>query len=167
LNQFEIKFAIVNIVKPRYIKRMMSSETILFLLRVAAAVLLLAFIGAALLMMWRDFRAVSREIDTRTTKRGRLVVLRADDSDLEPGKTYPLLPLTSLGRSPANTIRLSDNFASSEHAIVTLRGGQWWLEDRNSSNGTLLNGYRIEEAVVVSTGDVISVGQVDLKIELE
>ncbi len=145
----------------------MPAETILFLLRVAAALVLLAFIGAALLMMWRDYRAVSREIDTRTTRRGRLVVLRADGSNLEPGTAYPLLPLTSLGRSPANTIRLTDSYASSEHAIVTLRGGQWWLEDRHSSNGTLLNGYRVEEPVVISTGDVISVGQVDLKIELE
>lgn len=62
---------------------------------------------------------------------------------------------------------MDDSFASVEHATLTLRGGKWWLEDRNSSNGTLLNGYRIEEPVVLSTGDLIVIGQVELKLELE
>src|SRR5215470_10486813 len=93
--------------------------------------------------------------------------VRAEVAGLKPGATFPLLPLTSLGRAPTNTITLNDTFASGEHALVTLRGGQWWLEDRGSSNGTLLNGYRIEEPVVISTGDVIGVGQVELKLELE
>jgi hypothetical protein len=119
------------------------------------------------MMMWRDYQAVSREVASRTQKRGRLVVLRADGTPLKPGTSFPLLPLTSMGRAPTNTIVLNDTFASGEHALVTLRGGQWWLEDRHSSNGTVLNGYRIQEPVVLSAGDVISVGQVDLKLELD
>ena len=146
----------------------MSIETVLFLLRVAAGLLLLAFLGALFVMIWRDYRMTGKEVQSRTQRRGRLVVLQADGStSLKPGASFPLLPLTSLGRSPTNTIMLKDSFASSEHALVLLRGGQWWLEDRHSSNGTLLNGYRIEEPVVVSAGDVISIGQVDLKLELE
>lgn len=146
----------------------MSIETVLFLLRVAAGLLILAFLGALFIMIWRDYRMTGKEVESRTRKRGRLVVLQADtNSSLKPGTSFPLLPLTSLGRAPTNTISLKDSFASGEHALVALRGGQWWLEDRRSSNGTLLNGYRIEEPVVVSTGDVISIGQVDLKLELE
>jgi hypothetical protein len=145
----------------------MTLEIILFVLRILAAVLLLGFVAAVFVMMWRDYHAVIQEVDTRTRRRGQLVVIRADGTELEPGTSYPLLPLTSLGRAPTNTIPLNDSFASAEHALVMLRGGQWWLEDRGSSNGTLLNGYRVEEPVVVSTGDVISVGQVELKLELE
>jgi hypothetical protein len=145
----------------------MTLNDILFLLRVVAGVLLLTFVGAVFIMMWRDYRAISQEVDTRTRRRGRLIVLRDDGTHLKPGTTFPLLPLTSMGRSPSNTITLNDAFASAEHALVMLRGGQWWLEDRGSSNGTLLNGYRIEEPVVLSTGDVIGVGQVELKLELE
>jgi hypothetical protein len=145
----------------------MSLEVLLFALRVAAGLLLLVFVGAVFVMMWRDYRAITREVDTRTKRRGRLVVMRADGTGMRIGTAFPLLPLTSLGRSPTNTITLNDTFASGEHALVTLRGGQWWLEDRGSSNGTMLNGYRIEEPVVISTGDVIGVGQVELKLELE
>ena len=145
----------------------MTMDIVLFALRVIAGLFLLSFIGVLLVMMWRDYQAVSSEVISRTRKRGRLVVLHADGTTLKPGMAFPLLPLTSLGRAPTNTIVLNDTFASGEHALVTLRGGQWWLEDRNSSNGTVLNGYRIQEAVVVSAGDIISVGQVDLKLELD
>ena len=145
----------------------MTPDVVLFGLRVASAVLLLVFVGAIFLMMWRDYRVVNREVATRTHKRGRLVIVRADGTSMKIGTTFPLLPLTSLGRAATNTIQLKDTYASGEHALVTLRGGQWWLEDRGSSNGTLLNGYRIDEPVVVSTGDLIAVGQVELKLEIE
>jgi hypothetical protein len=145
----------------------MDLATLLLALRILAGLLLLAFLGALFVMIWRDYRVVNREIESRTRQRGRLVVLSADKSTLQPGMVFPLLPLTSLGRAPTNTIIIDDTFASSEHALVMLRGGQWWLEDRHSSNGTLLNGYPVHEPVVVSTGDVIGLGQVQLKLELE
>jgi hypothetical protein len=145
----------------------MTTATFLFVLRIVSALLLLLFIAAAFVMMWRDYRAASREVATRTHRRGRLVVLKADGLGIKPGTEYPLMPLTSVGRAPTNTISIKDTFASGEHAMVTLRGGQWWLEDRGSINGTLLNGYRVEEPVVVSSGDIIGVGRVELKLELE
>jgi pSer/pThr/pTyr-binding forkhead associated (FHA) protein len=51
--------------------------------------------------------------------------------------------------------------------LLTLREGQWWLEDQGSRNGTLLNGTRIAGPTVVSAGDVIGVGRTQLKLELE
>jgi hypothetical protein len=145
----------------------MSLDVFLFILRVIAGLLLLAFIGAMFWLMWRDYRAVSDEVATRTRRQGRLVVTRANNAQYKQGTAFPLLPMTSIGRAPTNTIVLDDGFASVDHATLTLRGGKWWLEDRNSSNGTLLNGYRIEEPVVLSTGDLIVIGQVELKLELE
>ncbi|GAB4545172.1 MAG: FHA domain-containing protein [Anaerolineae bacterium] len=145
----------------------MSQDAVLLALRLMAATVLLSFFGVALWLIWRDFRAASAEVDTRTQRRGRLVVLSAESDQLAIGKVYALMPLTSLGRSPANSVIIDDTYASSEHALITLRDGRWWLEDRHSSNGTLLNGYKIEEAVVLSSGDVIEVGRVAMKIELE
>lgn len=145
----------------------MDLDTLLVLLRVLAGLLLLAFIGALFVMIWRDYRVLNREVESRTRQRGRLVVVNANGASYKPGTAFPLLPLTSLGRAPSNTIILNDSFASNEHAVVMLRGGQWWLEDLGSSNGTLLNGYRIQEPVVVSSGDIIVVGQIELKLELE
>ena len=36
---------------------------------------------------------------------------------------------------------ISDPYASGEHSLVAWRSGQWWLEDRDSRNGTLLNAF--------------------------
>ena len=118
-------------------------------------------------LLWRDYRAVARELELRQRRRGRLVVTHAEGLPIKVGAAYPLLPLTSIGRGLTNTIALNDTFASAEHALFTLRGGQWWLEDRGSSNGTLLNGDRLEEPTVISAGDVVSVGRVALRVELD
>lgn len=146
---------------------MMSQDVVLLALRLLVGALLLIFFGAVIAFLWQDLRLAREEIETRTRRRGRLVVVGVSESDLAIGKSYPLLPLTSLGRAPTNTVILEDSFASSEHALITLRDGQWWLEDRGSSNGTLLNGYRIQEPVVISAGDIISIGRTTLKLELE
>jgi hypothetical protein len=140
-------------------------DAILLALRVLTALLLLAFLAALFVILWRDYRVAASAVEEGQRQRGRLVVVRSPDG--AAGISYPLLPLTSLGRSPTNTIVLIDTFCSQEHALVTWRGGQWWLEDRNSSNGTLLNGEPVTEPVVVSSGDVITVGRVELKVELE
>lgn len=144
----------------------MSIEVLLFVLRVLAGTLLLAFWTAVFVVLWRDYRATAGVVEQSQREHGRLVVLQPS-SGSGAGVSYPLLPLTSLGRSASNTVVLDDHFCSQEHALVTRRGGQWWLEDRNSSNGTLLNGEPVIEPVVLSSGDMIRIGQVVLKIELE
>ena len=157
-------------------------------MRLAAGILLLAIMGAVFLVIWRDYRAAAHVVDQGSRQRGRLVVIRAganlidaptDEETTEltgsmdaieaaelVGASFPLLPLTSLGRGPTNTIVLNDTFCSQEHALLTWRGGQWWLEDRGSSNGTRLNGEQVRELVVVSSGDVVGIGRVELKVEL-
>lgn len=145
----------------------MPQDALLLALRLLASALLLIFFGIVILLLWRDLHVARAEVETRTRQRGRLVIIGVEEGNLPIGKSYPLLPLTSLGRSPTNTVILEDSFASAEHALITLRDGQWWLEDRGSSNGTLLNGYLVEEPVVLSAGDIITIGRVTLKLELE
>jgi hypothetical protein len=82
------------------------------------------------------------------------------------GNQYPLLPVTGIGRNPSNTIVVEDDYASGEHLLIALRGQQWWLEDLGSSNGTLLNGQPLQEATIISVGDVITIGHTSLKLEL-
>jgi hypothetical protein len=153
-----------------------SVDEVLLGLRVVSGVLLVGFLGAIFGMLWRDYRAAAQTVTHDGGKRGRLVVVRvqtpaprtADGHGLlAAGQNFPLLPLTSLGRAPTNTIVLDDTFCSQEHALVVRRGGQWWLEDRRSSNGTRLNGQMVTEPVVVSSGDVIEVGRTQLKVEMD
>src|SRR3990172_1025966 len=145
----------------------MSPVVLLFILRVILAVLLYGFLAALFWMLWQDVRAAARETTARTRRLGQLVVLDPSLPSLAAGTAFPLLPVTSLGRAPTNTAPLPDDTASLEHALLHLRDGQWWLEDLDSRNGTRLNSQPITQPTPVVPGDVIGVGRVKLKIELE
>jgi pSer/pThr/pTyr-binding forkhead associated (FHA) protein len=141
-------------------------DILLLVLRVLLAILLYAFLTAMLVMMWRDLRRAtgSREIPRRG---GQLIVLQTTDEAIKVGTAFSLQPVTSIGRSPSNTIIIADTFASSQHALISWKESQWWLEDQDSRNGTLINETRITDPTVVSAGDVIGIGQTMLKLELE
>jgi len=141
-------------------------DVLLLALRILLVVLLYAFLAAMLLMLWRDLRRATTGHET-TRPGGRLVVLDTAEERLAVGTTFPLQPVTSVGRLPSNTILLPDTYASGQHSLLTWREGQWWLEDLDSHNGTLLNGVRINGPTVISAGDVIGVGRTQLKLELD
>jgi hypothetical protein len=140
-------------------------DILLLILRLLLVVLLYAFLAAILLMLWQDLRQATAS-GGRTRPHGQMVVLHTADERLAVGTAFPLQPVTSIGRSPVNTIPIPDNFASGQHALLTWREGQWWLEDQHSRNGTLLNGVRISDPTVVSAGDVVGVGHTQFKLEL-
>ena len=48
-----------------------------------------------------------------------------------------------IGRDAHNDIILADDTISSEHAILEIDGGRYWLEDRRSTNGTRVGDQRL------------------------
>lgn len=136
--------------------------TILFLLRLLSAVCLLAFLGAIGWFLYRELQWMQRSTLFKESDYG---FLRVKFPQKEP-KSYPLRPVTTIGRSPANTIHLNNTYTSAQHALLTLRGEQWWLEDLKSRNGTLLNAIRLDEPTVITPNDTITIGEVELKLEL-
>jgi hypothetical protein len=145
----------------------MTPGLVAFLLRVLLALLLYAFLGALFWMLWQDVRAAARAAQARGRRLGRLVVTESGLAGVGLGAEFPLLPITSLGRAPTNTAALPDETASLEHALLHLREGQWWLEDLDSRNGTRLNEQPVAGSAAVMAGDIITVGRVKLKVELE
>jgi hypothetical protein len=146
----------------------LSTEVILFLLRLVSGLLLVTLLIALFVVILRDYRSTVIQVEASHRTYGQLIGFREIDGKLIlTGENYPLLPLTSLGRSPTNTITINDSFASSEHALVALRSGQWWLEDRHSRNGTMLNNMPISQPVVITQGDIIGIGKLSFRLELE
>jgi hypothetical protein len=146
----------------------LSTDVILFLLRFVAGLLLIGWLGALFVFMWRDYHSAVHEAQANRRTYGQLIAMREIDGNyLRTGEVYPLLSLTSIGRAPTNTITVVDTFASNEHALVALRNGQWWLEDRRSRNGTTLNGMVVKQPLVITNGDIIGIGQLRFQLELE
>jgi hypothetical protein len=141
-------------------------DILIFIIRLLFSVLLYVFLGALFFLLWRDMKAATRHqpADVARERPGQLRVLRGCDG-VGDGSIIRLVPFTTIGRSDSNTIAISDPYASGEHALVAWRSGQWWLEDRDSRNGTLLNEIPVEEALIIGHGDVIGIGQMQFKFE--
>lgn len=145
----------------------MPIDLILFILRVASGLLLLGLLVALFVILWWDFRAAALPPVTGRRIYGQLVRVEAIDSQyLKTGIQHELLPLTSIGRSPTSSVVVDDTFASGDHALIALRGGRWWLEDRGSRNGTLLNDIPVNAPMILTHGDIIGIGAIKLRLEL-
>jgi hypothetical protein len=95
----------------------------------------------------------------------RLVVQRSPS--LEEGDEFQLnsAPVT-VGRGGQNDLVLSgDDFASARHARIEVRGDGVWVQDLESTNGTYVNGARVMGAQRLDPGDVLRVGETDLRVE--
>lgn len=62
-----------------------------------------------------------------------------------------------VGRYSDNDLTVSDDSVSGHHAEFFRRDGRWWIRDVQSSNGTYVNGHRIQESTVLK-GDRINFG---------
>jgi hypothetical protein len=141
-------------------------EILFFILRLAVLAALYAFLAAVLWIVWREFKLVAnRSSSTGARPRGRLWVLDCGKTGLVSGEALPLEPPTTLGRSFGNTIVLLDPSVSSKHAVLTYENGCWWVQDAGSTNGTLLNGDAIERKLPLRHNDILTLGQVRLKLE--
>jgi pSer/pThr/pTyr-binding forkhead associated (FHA) protein/uncharacterized RDD family membrane protein YckC len=80
---------------------------------------------------------------------------------LEAGEDrYMLLPGTStIGRSRTSEIMLEDASVSRNHALLAVEGERITIQDLSSSNGTFVNGRRLEGEVELRAGDVVTVGE--------
>jgi pSer/pThr/pTyr-binding forkhead associated (FHA) protein len=73
---------------------------------------------------------------------------------------------TTIGRVEDNTFQIADPSVSSHHCEVHLRGSDIFIRDLNSTNGSFINGNKIEEAQL-KPGQTLRLGQVELKLEVE
>jgi pSer/pThr/pTyr-binding forkhead associated (FHA) protein len=84
---------------------------------------------------------------------------------LAPRNGYPSLrlpdaasPTLVVGRSRSCDVILDEPTVSRVHAAFMLFAGQWFVSDRDSTNGTRVNGRRIWGTASVSPGDQVSFG---------
>ena len=132
----------------------MTPEFALLALRLGLALVLYAFLGAVLLFLWRDLRASARASEIAPSAHLEL------RSSTAPSRVFPLTNLNLVGRASDNTILIDDSTVSSHHARLSYQGGQWWLEDLGSKNGTGVNELDVEDPIVVTFGDQIRFGNV-------
>jgi FHA domain len=150
----------------------------------ALLVLKILFLVLLYLFIWRIVRSAAKDVrmpqesfvlapgsvpglgEQPQVETGRLVVVKSPA--LEEGDEVQLdsTPLM-LGRGARNDVDLGrDEYASSEHARIEPRRDGVWIEDVGSTNGTYLNGTRLTGPKRLSVGDVVRVGETELRYDL-
>lgn len=138
------------------------SGTILLILRIILIVVSYAFVGWSIWLLWRD---LSRQSNLLATRQPPLLSVERDvDGDPQPVRFRTTEVI--LGRDPACDYTISDSTVSARHTRLSFRNGHWWVEDLRSTNGTFLNMEAVDEPVVITTGDQIRCGQVNLKLTI-
>jgi FHA domain-containing protein len=147
-------------------------------------VLKIAFLVLLYLFIWRIVRTASRDLrlpqesfimapsssggiqsSRRVSRTGRLVVVKS--VDLDEGEDFALnSSQVTIGRGLRNDIAIvADEYASARHARFEPRQDGVWVQDLGSTNGTFLNGARLEQPRLLTPGDIIRVGETDLRFE--
>src|SRR6186997_1355398 len=76
----------------------------------------------------------------------------------DQGRRYDLADGQFIGRDASNPIQLRDHEASRRHAELRLEEGEFEVVDLQSSNGTWINGKKVERATL-RTGDRVQIGR--------
>ena len=92
-------------------------------------------------------------------------LVAAGGGSLSPGERFDLFGGLTIGRSPDADVQISDRYASGLHCRVYNRGGAYLIEDMRSTNGTVLNDATLEGEVPLHDGDVIRIGDTELRFE--
>jgi hypothetical protein len=152
-------------------------ETALLVLKIAFLVLLYLFIWRIVRSAARDLRLpqesmilspqqasallaqpVAREL-------GRLVVVTS--KVLAPGDIYTIdTNALTVGRGGDNDLAVAgDDYASARHARFEPRRDGIYVEDIGSTNGTYVNGVRLTRDRRLAPGDLVRIGETDLRFE--
>ena len=138
----------------------------LFILRIAMVAILYLVILQVVGVSRREMRrAAHGQVVAAPAAQvvGHLIVIDAGSTTLTPGSRLNIEPITTLGRAPTNTIVLESNFVSTEHTRILYRDRSLWVEDMGSRNGTFVEQRQVNQAVAVSPGSVLQVGDVRFK----
>jgi len=134
----------------------------LWLIRLAFLALLYLFLFSVVRVLLRDIRQAARE---PSTELGRLIVAASPSGEPPSGSVFPLDAVTSIGRDVNNSVVVEDDFVSGEHCLLTFRGRAWYVEDLGSTNGTYVNGDRVDGIAALGFGDELQVGNARLRLE--
>jgi hypothetical protein len=97
--------------------------------------------------------------------RGDFWLIAERGGGLEQGERFDLIGGLSIGRSRDADVQIEDRYASGIHARIFNRDGRTYVEDMNSTNGTLLNEAELKGEAELLDGDIVRIGDTEFRFE--
>ncbi|MQA62622.1 MAG: FHA domain-containing protein [Actinophytocola sp.] len=152
-------------------------ELVVQLTRAGFLALLWLFVLAALRVVRSDLYAASgQRVDIPHFRRSKQQKRGGPRGGKSPGQlivTHGALAGTRIaldgrpiliGRADDSTLVLDDDYASTRHARLSLRGTDWYVEDLGSTNGTYLDRAKVTAPLRVPLGVPIRIGKTVIEL---
>ena len=138
------------------------SAVILLIIRLAMVLALYGFLGWAVWTLWRDIKRQNELMAARRIP-GIKLTKQTDAGEVSYEFSTPDI---LVGRDQTCDLVLDEKTVSAEHARLSYHHGNWWVEDLQSRNGTLLNLEILSTSAVVVSGEELQLGQVIIRVEI-
>ena len=141
------------------------SKLMTFVFGVIFIIILYFIIFYALKIMYKDVKGGGRRKKSSASKNYGIEVLSAgENSSLEEGSILLLNGIISIGRKDGNTIKLTDQYVSGNHAKIVVKNNEVLIEDLESTNGIYINDEKITEYSKLRANDKIRIGSATFKV---
>ena len=133
---------------------------------VILALLRIIFLGLVYLFVWQVARAIGSHLGIsikRTRREGSKILFVK--SDAQQGLEIDVSDVTVLGRSDESDVVLDDPYASDFHMRLVSQDNEIVLHDLGSTNGTYVNGRRVNVPTSLRRGDTIQVGKTVMEVK--
>jgi pSer/pThr/pTyr-binding forkhead associated (FHA) protein len=139
------------------------SGPVVLALRLLLTICLYAFLVWGLMSLWRDIKLQSVLLAAR--KVPPISLTFTQNNQVSQIRRFIQAEVT-IGRDPACECPVEDDAISGRHARLSYHHNQWWLEDLDSTNGTLFNHEKLSIPTVVVSGDEFLCGATLFTIQL-
>jgi FHA domain-containing protein len=155
-------------------------EIVITVARYGFLVLLWIFIFTVVGVIRRDLFVGARSSRLVATPRGLAMTGGSRPAKVKRGRAAHNLVVTegaltgtritlgeaqiTIGRAEDSTLVITDDYASARHARLVPRGGQWFVEDLGSTNGTYLDRAKVVAPTPVPLGVPIRIGRTSLEL---
>ena len=148
-------------------------ESLLAILKICALALLYLFFLRVIRAVWAEVAPARTATPgttptkprpaRRRTRSGKAVVI------VEPrdhkGERFDITDELTMGRAAGCNVTVDDTYASQLHARLFHRDGALHVEDLGSTNGTYVNGRKVDAPTAVKRGDRIKVGATVFEVD--
>ncbi len=122
-------------------------------------IIIYVFIFTIIRMIYLDLKTV--DYRGEITQSYLKLLNRIDSLPFIIKDSYSIGDELTLGRSSSNNIVIKDPYISKNHFKIIKDEENFFIEDLNSSNGTYLNGDKLEDVAILKNNDVIRIGEIE------
>jgi len=138
------------------------------ILRFVFLIMLSLFLFEVMRILNRNMKESPQKTVSRKKNKAFLKLVEGDEyiGD-KKGYIFRVKKRCSIGRNKENNIVIEDPFSSNFHTIIVEKNGKYYLSDMDSKNGTIHNGIKISRKVLLEDGDMVELGHMKFRFEVE